>query len=141
MMSAPAMPTTMNAFRAAVLEMTDGDTFRARVWVLPDMYWEGKIRLSRVNAPERGTTAGMDAMLFTQRWLAGQPWPINTALKYGITPAPQWPLVIVVKGTDNFGGRLDAEVYRVLDGRNLSDDLLAANIAAPYRGMIATPMH
>jgi endonuclease YncB( thermonuclease family) len=125
------MPTTLNCHRASVVTTYDGDTFHARIEVLPDLFHEGRVRLARVNAPELVTPAGKTAAAFTLAWLNGNPMPINLKLGFrGSAPSP-FPLVVQVLGLDNYG-RILAEVFRTVDGRNLSSDLLSSGNAQPY---------
>src|SRR5436189_1486728 len=129
-MSAP-MPSILRAYRASVLSVHDGDTFTGRLEIFPLLYHEGRVRLARVNAPELSATGGKEAAAFSAGWLGGAPWPINTALRYQLASASIYPLIVVALGLDNYG-RLLAEVYRTMDGRNLSSDLLSSGNAVPY---------
>jgi endonuclease YncB( thermonuclease family) len=133
------MPADLRCYRASVLSTHDGDTFTGRLELLPNLFHEGRVRLARCNAPELGTDAGKAAAAFTAAWLNGSPWPINAALQWRAT-APAWPLIIRVIAYDNYG-RVLGEVFRPLDGRNLSDDLLASQHAVPMglTAQLATP--
>lgn len=109
-----AMPTDLNCFTIAVTGYHDGDTFHARFSPLPNVWWEGRIRAARCNCPELAKAGGPEAAAWTQQWLTGA-------------------ITIKVLGADNYGGRLDCEVWRSGDGHNLSDDLLAAGMASPMK--------
>jgi endonuclease YncB( thermonuclease family) len=127
------MPTVLNAYRASLIAPSDGDTFRARIELLPFLFHEGRVRLARCNAPELATDAGKASAAFAAAWLAGAAWPINAAPHahvLALHPAP-YPLVLTVLGYDNYG-RILAECFRTLDGRNLTDDLLTQGLAQHY---------
>lgn len=130
------MPTTLNAYRASVLLLHDGDTFTGRLQILPNLYHEGRLRLAGINAPELATDAGKLAAAFAQSWLAGAPWPISQALTFAATRA-DWPLVVQVGNQPDNYGRLISTVWRVSDGRCLNDDILAAGHAVPYSVKLA----
>jgi endonuclease YncB( thermonuclease family) len=125
------MPTDLNCHRASVIAPYDGDTFRARIEVLTTLFHEGRLRLARVNAPELSTPAGKVAAAFTAAWLGGTPMPINLKLGFKLSASSPYPLVVQVLGLDNYG-RILAEVWRTVDGRNLSDDLLSSGNAVVY---------
>jgi endonuclease YncB( thermonuclease family) len=129
-MTAP-MPTTLNCHRASVVTTYDGDTFHARSEVLPNLFHEGRVRLARINAPELVTPAGKTAAAFTAAWLRGAPTPINLKLGFKLAAPSPFPLIVQILGLDNYG-RLLTEVWRTVDGRNLSDDLLSSGNAVPY---------
>jgi endonuclease YncB( thermonuclease family) len=124
------MPSDLRCYRASVLSTHDGDTFTGRVEVLPSLFHEGRIRLARVNAPELATPAGKAALAYAAAWLNGAPAPVNIALQWRGTKAGM-PLIVQVLGLDNYG-RILGEVFRTIDARNLSDDLLASGNAQPY---------
>jgi endonuclease YncB( thermonuclease family) len=129
-MAAP-MPSIVRAYRASVLSTHDGDTFTGRLEIFPLLYHEGRVRLARCNAPELSATGGAEAAAFTAAWLGGTPWPINMALRFQLASTLTYPLIVVALGLDNYG-RVLGEVYRTMDGRNLSDDLLSSSHAVPY---------
>ncbi len=108
-------------YRARPLKIIDGDTVDTYIDAGFRSYRIERLRLNRVNTPERKTTtraAGDAAMAFTERWL-------------GEAGASEWPIVVRTEKADAFGRYL-AECERVSDGANLSDDLLAAGFAVPY---------
>lgn len=77
-----------------------------------------RVRLANCDTPElRGTTyqAGMDARIFTAEWL-------REAKEHS---PHEFYLQIETYETDNFGRWL-SDVVRLSDGRNLTEDLIAA---------------
>ena len=78
------------------------------------------VRLARCNAPELSTPAGVAAKAWTEAWLAAA---------HADQPGA---LLLTPTGLDRYG-RVVCEVVRTSDGHNLSDDLMAAGQAVPYR--------
>jgi hypothetical protein len=112
------MPTDLNCFAVAVTGYHAGDTFHARFSPLPNLWWEGRIRAARCDSPELSKPGGQEAAAWTLRWL---------------TDAAPGTIRIKVIGADNYGGRLDCEVWRTVDGHNWSDDLLQSQHADPMK--------
>ncbi len=111
-------------YRAKINRDIDGDTI---VVTLDkghrDQRVEEHIRILRVNTPEDEKPtkeAGHAATLYTGEWLA-------VAAAAGL----EWPLIIETYKSDDFGRWL-GDVWRVVDGANLSDDLYASGHAALF---------
>ena len=108
-----------------VLKVHDGDTFHARVpiWLGQDVFV--KIRLADVDTPElKGKCAAenqlaQQARQFTESWVR----------------QPNLKLVDIRYAT--YAGRVIATV-QTAEGETLSQALLAAKLAKPYRGRRAT---
>ena len=114
-------PFLPGPFSFEVLEVLDGDTFRARIPVWLDQHVVVKIRLRDIDTPEMNgkctaeKTLARRAKAFAARWLA------QDSLR----------LVNVSYGT--YAGRVLATTQSP-DGATLSDALLEAGLAKPYRG-------
>lgn len=100
---------------AEILHIVDGDTVGVRAHTWPGQYVEIRVRLRGVDAPEIRRVAceaervkGHEATEFTRDWL--------TEI-----------------GPDSFWGRVVARLVRAEDGADLSDDLMAAGLAVPFR--------
>ena len=112
---------------AELVRVIDGDTLavRARIW--PGQFVETRVRLRGVDAPETRRpgceaerSAGEAATAFTRDWTRAAPGA-----------APDAPLSLHEIDLGSFAGRVVASIRRA-DGADLSDDLLAAGLAAPY---------
>lgn len=104
-----------------LVEVIDGDTFRARVKIWLGQTVTVKVRLKGIDTPEmRGKCAAekklaQQAKAFAEKWLKEN----------------QTQLVRVHYGT--YAGRVLATV-QMKDGDSLSAALLAESLAKPYRG-------
>lgn len=105
---------------AELVRVIDGDTVAVRAHIWPGHYVETRVRLLGVDAPERRGPAceaeralAHEATAFTTRWLE------RAAIG----------LEEVDRGS--FAGRVVARIRRA-DGADLSADLIAAGLAAPY---------
>ena len=123
-LSASAKEVLKGPFPFEVLEVIDGDTFRARVTIWLGQQVEVKVRLKGVDTPEmRGKCAAekelaQAAKKFTAAWLKQNP-SVLTNVHYG-----------------TYAGRVLATTYS--EKGTLGDALLAQNLAKPYRGRRAT---
>jgi micrococcal nuclease len=116
-----ALPAQPWFYRAKLIRLIDGDTLIVELDQGLHTYRVERLRLLRCNAPEiHGATkmAGLAATAYTTAWLAAA----------GSDP---WPLTIETYRTDDFGRYL-AEVWRLADGANLSDDLLSSGNATAF---------
>ena len=128
--AAQAKQKLAGPFPFEVLEVIDGDTFRARVDIWLGQSVEVKVRLKRVDTPElRGKCAAekklaLEAKEFAAKWLKENPAQL-VGVHYG-----------------TYAGRVLATIERsrVLattknkGGDTLSAALLSQNLAKPYRG-------
>lgn len=106
---------------AAPIRTIDGDTAVMSGAIWPDLSATITVRVLGVNAPEmHGATLeeGKKAKAFTEAWLGIQPVKLTIAC----TGQPHH---------DSFG-RVLAVVTR--DGKNLADDLIAAQLGVPMAG-------
>lgn len=101
---------------ARLIRVSDGDSVYVLVNTL-DVWLPRAIRLARINAPERGKPGGTEAAAFLTALLAGTD--------------VGWPLSVRPVGLDAWR-RWIADVT-LPDGRDVSDLLLAAGHATPYR--------
>jgi endonuclease YncB( thermonuclease family) len=117
------MPDDDYTRRARYLGNHDGDTISLEVrlgWGI--MVGEPfTFRVLGLNCPELKAPGGPQAWEFTSRWFAG-------------AGDEKWPFVVESVKFDKFGGRFDGHIWRVRDGANLADDLIAAGHAAPWDG-------
>lgn len=118
-MTTKLMPKQEYVFNAVCYHVVDGDTIDVDIDVGMHIHCIQRLRILRVNAPEifghKAKTekpAGEAARSFVVSWLNGQHLRVQTYR------------------TDDFGRYL-AEVWRVSDGHNLSDDLLSSGNAVP----------
>lgn len=100
---------------------------RARIW--PGQFVETRVRLRGVDTPETRRpdcqaerTAGEAATAFTRDWM-----------RPGVGGVASTPALISLHEIDlgSFAGRVVARIRRA-DGADLSDDLMAAGLAARY---------
>ncbi|MCC5994978.1 MAG: hypothetical protein JJU18_01240 [Oceanicaulis sp.] len=113
---------------AEVLHIVDGDTVGVRAHTWPGQYVEIRVRLRGVDAPEIRRVAceaervkGHEATEFTRGWLSA---PDGDGFA---------PVMLTEIGPDSFWGRVVARIVREQDGADLSDDLLTAGLAVPFR--------
>ncbi|MCR9129244.1 MAG: nuclease [Alphaproteobacteria bacterium] len=111
--------------------MIDGDTVEVRARIWPGHIVETRVRLRGVDTPETRRpdceaerTAGAAATAFTQDWLAA------TVRVTGTAPGPA---LVNLHEIDlgSFAGRVVARIRRA-DGADLSEALIAAELATPY---------
>ncbi len=95
-----------------VQRVVDGDTLDLNLDLGFKVFTTVRIRLARVNCPEKNTFEGKLAKEFTEQWV--QKWTISN---------------IIIHGHDKYG-RWIAEV--VAGENNLSDHLLATGHAITY---------
>jgi len=110
------IPTQLWTYRANIESVYDADTLHLLVDEGFSQYTRQRVRLARINAPELATPAGKVARDFVVAWVG--------------TPGP-WAFIITSHKQDNYGRYL-VELWRVIDGTNLSDALLASGNAVPY---------
>jgi endonuclease YncB( thermonuclease family) len=127
------MPKDEYALWAAYLSPWDGDSPHMRIFIPfnEDQMFAGRIRLARINCPEKSAPGGPEATAFTAQWIAD-----------GIAACPKrwkdWPFRVQGRIRERDGRPL-VELWRVSDKRNLSDDLLANGHAATYPALLAMP--
>mgnify|MGYP003345594839 FL=1 len=108
-------------FAFELLEVIDGDTFRARVDIWLGQSVTVKVRLQGVDTPEMNGKCAAEKKLARQAKAFAENW-----LKQN-----QVQLVNVHYGT--YAGRVLATA-QIKNGDSLSAALLAENLAKPYRG-------
>jgi endonuclease YncB( thermonuclease family) len=116
-------PAASYVYRARLVDVTDGDTIIVTRDLGDHIYQQTSIRLLGVDCPEvhgATKTAGDAATAFTRAWL-------------DVAGAGDWPLTIEthMDKREKYG-RLMAKIWRESDGRELTDDLLAAQMAVPF---------
>jgi endonuclease YncB( thermonuclease family) len=121
----PAVAATPDHARYSwqVIGIRDGDTLTVNLPGLPETLNPVAVRLRSVDTPESGGRAkcaserdlGERATRFTRRAIA--------AARSVEFASPSW---------DKYGGRIDADVW--IDGRLLSEELIAAGLARRYDG-------
>jgi len=120
------MPTQRWVFRARVVNVVDGDTVDLEIDCGMHNRRVERVRILHVNTPEiRGVVdraPGYAAMAFTTDWL-----------RTAAIGTMGWPLIVQTVKTDSFGRYL-CDIWREVDGANLSDDLLSSGNAVPYGG-------
>lgn len=123
-----SMPVQQWVFRARVVRVVDGDTLDLEIDCGMHARRVERLRVLHVDAPEtrgvRDRAPGLAAKQFVTDWCAVASGAVTNA---------GFPLVIQTLKTDSFGRYL-ADIWREIDGANLSDDLLAAGMAVPYEG-------
>lgn len=120
---AEAATTLAGPYRAQVLEVHDGDTFRAEipVWLgLSQITW---VRVSGIDTPELGARAECES----ERAAAEQARTLVAGL---LEQAATVQLVDVQP--DKYGGRVVARV--LIDGEDLATHLIASGLAHSYDG-------
>jgi len=120
------MPTQQWVFRAKIVDIVDGDTATLEIDQGMHCRRVERVRLLRVDTPElRGVhdrAPGLAARQFVADW-----WGVVAALNV------PYPLLVQTVKADSFGRYL-CDVWREVDGANLSDDLLSSGNAVPYEG-------
>ncbi|XBQ17304.1 MAG: nuclease [Oceanicaulis sp.] len=109
---------------AEIVRVIDGDTIAVRANIWPGHYVETRVRLGGADTPETfrpGCEAerarGEDAKAFTDAWLTGEAGYVRISL--------------TEIDLGSFAGRVIARIGRA-DGADLSDALIAADLASPY---------
>lgn len=110
-------------FTWRVVGIKDGDTLAVHLPGLPAPLNPVAVRLRSVDTPEGGGRAKCEterklaalATRFTRDAIAAA-----RSIEFG---SPSW---------DKYGGRIDADVW--VDGKRLSDQLIAVGLARPYDG-------
>ncbi len=111
------LPAHQWLYPAKLLRIVDGDSIVVRLDMGLRIYRDEAIRLLGVDTPEvRGLTreAGLAAADFVRVWMAESSAILD-----------DFPLLIATSRADSFGRWL-GDVFRKSDGRNLTDDLIAA---------------
>ena len=106
---------------AFVLSTTDGDTFRARVSLWPDLTMETSIRIAGIDTPELRGKCPQEKKLATEAREA------LTALLKGHT------VFLSHVEPDKYGGRFVGVVHTA-DGVDVARELLKRGLAATYSG-------
>ena len=120
-LQAPAAQTLPGPFSFEVLQVIDGDTFRARVPIWLDQTVTVKIRLSGVDTPEmKGKCPAETARA-------------KLARDFAVTWLQQDDLRLVNVRYGTYAGRVLATA-QTAEGVTLSQALLQAELAQPYRG-------
>lgn len=119
------VPTQRWIFRARIVNIVDGDTVDLEVDCGMHARRVERMRVLHVDAPEtRGVVdraPGLAAKQFVADWWAE------------VSGEGGFPLVVQTIKTDSFGRYL-ADIWRDVDGANLSADLLSSGNALPYEG-------
>ena len=121
--STPAAAADQARYAWPVIGIKDGDTLTVNLPGLPPALNPVAVRLRSVDTPESGGRAkcaserklAERATLFTRKAI--------TAARRIEFEEPSW---------DKYGGRIDADVW--VDGKLLSDQLIAAGLARQYNG-------
>ena len=108
-------------FAFELVEVIDGDTFRARVDIWLGQSVTVKVRLKGVDTPEMNGKCAAEKKLARQAKAFAENWLRKNQVQ----------LVNVHYGT--YAGRVLATA-QIKNGDNLSAALLAENLAKPYRG-------
>jgi len=110
------------AVSAVVLSVHDGDTFKVRAAIWPDLDITVSVRLAHVDTPElRGKCAGERKRALAARDLVRDMMPVGSAVTLSNIRR------------DKYAGRVDASVT-LEDGRDLAVLLLAKRLARAYDG-------
>lgn len=107
----------MYEYRADVIKVIDGDTVHVRVDLGFDVSIFETIRLTGVNAPERGKPGGAEAT----EWLRSK--ILNTTVR-----------LVTVKDRREKYGRYLATIYLPGEQTSVNDQLIAAGHAVAYDG-------
>ena len=121
MSAAQAKQVLPGPFAFELLEVIDGDTFRARVAIWLGQGVTVKVRLQGVDTPEMNGKCAAEKKLARQAKAFAENWLRNNQVQ----------LVNVHYGT--YAGRVLATA-QIKNGDSLSAALLAENLAKPYRG-------
>ena len=119
--AAAAKQVLPGPFAFELLEVIDGDTFRARVDIWLGQSVTVKVRLKGVDTPEMNGKCAAEKKLARQAKAFAENWLRKN----------QAHLVNVHYGT--YAGRVLATA-QITNGTSLSAALLAQNLAKPYRG-------
>lgn len=103
----------MFEYQAKITNVVDGDTIDANIDLGFKITSKQRLRVARIDTPERGENGYQEAKEFVQHCVLNKEVNIKT------------------EKISKYGYYL-AEVY--VEGRNLSDMLLAANLAKSYDG-------
>lgn len=114
-------------FPFEVVRVYDGDTFTVQVYLWPGMTFQTSIRVTGLDTPEL-KNSGCDRA--AQIAKAAREFTVQALAK-----AKSRTIVNIQE--DKYGGRVDATV--LLDGRSLTDLLIAQGLAKPYNGGTKTP--
>lgn len=117
----PAKPTF--TYRAQLVRLVDADTAIFTVFVGFRFTAEIPVRLLGLNAPEKNTAPGKDAMAWTQEWFARHPTILLTT----------------EKDPEKYGRWLGT-VVSVDDGEVLNEALVAAGQALAWDGKGRMPI-
>lgn len=119
--AAQAKQVLPGPFPFELVEVIDGDTFRARVDIWLGQSVTVKVRLKGVDTPEMNGKCAAEKKLARQAKAFAENWLRKNQVQ----------LVNVHYGT--YAGRVLATA-QIKNGDNLSAALLAENLAKPYRG-------
>lgn len=102
-----------NEYDATIVRVVDGDTVDALVNVGFAIYTHQRLRLARVDTPERNQPRFLEAKNFTESMIGGK------------------DVVLRIGGKSKYGYYL-ADV--MIEGQSMSDALITAGLGRPYDG-------
>lgn len=115
----------LGPFLAAVMAITDGDTFKARIEVWPGVEISTAVRVMGIDTPElhgKCQDEKTKALAAKDR--------LTALLAAG-------PVSLAQVKFDKFGGRIDAIV--LVGGKDVGQQLVAEGLAHPYNGGVKLP--
>lgn len=110
---APCVDRQKNEYDAKVIRVVDGDTIDAMVNLGFNTYTHQRLRLARVDTPERNQPRFLEAKNFTESMIGGK------------------DVVLRIGGKSKYGYYL-ADV--MIEGQSMSDALITAGLGRPYDG-------
>jgi endonuclease YncB( thermonuclease family) len=133
MATAHPLPSKEYVLWARYVSPHDGDSPHLHIFTPfeEDEQFEGRVRLARINCPELAAPGGPEATAFTSAWM-------EEARALVVPKWAAWPLRVQGRTREKYGRPL-VEVWRLCDGANLSDDLLAAGHGAHDPTLLALP--
>jgi endonuclease YncB( thermonuclease family) len=115
-------------YRAALLDVLDGDTIRALVDLGGHVRAQWDLRLADVTAPELRQPGGVESLEYTRAWmaeLASVRWPLLVRTRVNRNPEPEELRSFI---------RYVADVYDLHSARHLNGELRAFLVLHPEWG-------